>query len=177
MPPPSTALMRFAERFRRVQVEQLDWRKCVERYDRPGAVLYLDPPYHPDTRCKDRHNAYQHDLDASDHEELVRRAKLVRASVLVSGYPHPLYDWALAAAGFERHEFAHNSTAAPAARQIHPTTRRTTMRSRPSATTRQPAAAISPASRQGTRTLNRRAGKGDDPQRSCPGREPIRRRR
>jgi len=94
-----------------VQVEQLDWRKCIERYDRPGAVLYLDPPYHPDTRGKDRHNAYQHDLNASDHEELVRRVKLVRASVLVSGYPHPLYDWALAAAGFERHEFAHNSTA------------------------------------------------------------------
>jgi len=107
-------LARFAERFRRVQVEQLDWRKCLERYDRAGAVLYLDPPYHPDTRGNDRHNAYQHDLDASDHEELVRRVKLVRASVLVSGYPHPLYDWALAAAGFERHEFAHNSTAARA---------------------------------------------------------------
>jgi hypothetical protein len=36
---------------------------------------------------------------------------LVRASILVSGYPHPLYDRALAAAGFERHKFAHNSTA------------------------------------------------------------------
>jgi hypothetical protein len=77
-------------------------------------VLYLDPPYHPDTRGKDRHNAYQHDLDASDHEELIARVKLVRASVLVSGYPHPLYDRALAAAGFERDEFAHSSTAARA---------------------------------------------------------------
>ena len=104
-------LSRFAERFRRVQVEQLDWRKCLDRYDRPGTVLYLDPPYHPDARGRDHRNAYQHDLSAGDHEELVATVAELRASVLVSGYPHPLYDTVLAAAGFERHEFSHNSTA------------------------------------------------------------------
>lgn len=32
--------------------------------------------------------------------------------MLISGYRHPLYDRVLAAAGFERFEHAHNSTAA-----------------------------------------------------------------
>lgn len=36
----------------------------------------------------------------------------IDASVLMSGYPHPLYDRELTAAGLERHEHAHNSTAA-----------------------------------------------------------------
>ncbi len=105
-------LPRFAERFRRVQVDQLDWRDCLERYDRPGVVFYLDPPYHPDTRGRDRGNAYRHDLDAAGHEDLLDRVARLRGSVLISGYPHPLYDRALAGAGFERHEHAHNSTAA-----------------------------------------------------------------
>ena len=34
--------------------------------------------------------------------------------MLISGYPHPLYDRELATAGFERHELPHHSTAARA---------------------------------------------------------------
>ena len=75
-------------------------------------MFYLDPPYHPDTRGRDRGNAYRHDLDAAGHEDLLDRVAELRGSVLISGYPHPLYDRALAGAGFERHEHAHNSTAA-----------------------------------------------------------------
>jgi hypothetical protein len=43
---------------------------------------------------------------------LLARAVELKASVLISGYPHPLYDRVLEAAGFERYEHAHNSTAA-----------------------------------------------------------------
>jgi DNA adenine methylase len=107
-------LCRFAERLRRVQVDRLDWRACLDRYDRPGAAFYLDPPYHPDTRGRYRHNGYRHDLDADAHEQLIARVRELEASVLVSGYRHPLYDRELEAAGFERHEFAHHSTAARA---------------------------------------------------------------
>ena len=105
-------LERFAGRFRRVQVDQLDWRECLDRYDRPGAVFYLDPPYHPDTRGRDRGNGYRHDLDGTDHEHLLARITELEASVLISGYPHPLYERKLANAGFERHQHPHNSTAA-----------------------------------------------------------------
>jgi DNA adenine methylase len=33
------------ERLRTVLIENLDWRVCVERYDSPTTVMYLDPPY------------------------------------------------------------------------------------------------------------------------------------
>lgn len=33
------------ERMARVVIEQLQWRKFIQRYDRPGMLFYLDPPY------------------------------------------------------------------------------------------------------------------------------------
>jgi DNA adenine methylase len=43
-------IWRFVERMRLVQIENLDWRDCLDRYDDPDAVFYLDPPYVPETR-------------------------------------------------------------------------------------------------------------------------------
>ena len=37
----SSAHLRLAS----TQVEQLDWRECMRRYDRPHTLFYLDPPY------------------------------------------------------------------------------------------------------------------------------------
>lgn len=103
-------LERFAERFRSVQVDQLDWRDCIRRYDRGGVCFYLDPPYHPATRGRGRHSTYRHELTETDHAELVAVAIAIKGSVLVSGYDHDTY-LPLQDAGFERHEFAHHSTA------------------------------------------------------------------
>ncbi|WP_209790604.1 DNA adenine methylase [Ensifer adhaerens] len=33
------------ERLSGVVIENLDWREFIERYDRPGALFYIDPPY------------------------------------------------------------------------------------------------------------------------------------
>ena len=38
-------LLPIHERLRTVLIENLDWRDCVERYDSPTTVMYLDPPY------------------------------------------------------------------------------------------------------------------------------------
>ena len=38
-------LLPIHERLRTVLIENLDWRECLERYDSPSTVLYLDPPY------------------------------------------------------------------------------------------------------------------------------------
>ena len=32
-------------RLHQVTIERLDWTKCIERYDRPHTLFYLDPPY------------------------------------------------------------------------------------------------------------------------------------
>lgn len=106
-------LERFAERFRGVQVEHLDWRACLARYAGPEACFYIDPPYHPETRGERglrRNSAYAHELTAADHDDLVAAAIDLRGSVLISGYDHASYA-PLAAAGFERITFAHVSSA------------------------------------------------------------------
>jgi DNA adenine methylase len=106
-------LERFAERFRRVQIDHLDWRAVLPRYDGPGACFYLDRPYHPAT-CAERglscHSAYVHKLSIADHEDLVAAAIALRGSVLISGYDHEAYA-PLTSAGFKRFTFAHNSAA------------------------------------------------------------------
>jgi len=92
-----TKLERFvkiAARLRLVQIENLDWRAVLERYDGPETCFYLDPPYEPSTRRRYRQKgdkAYNHDLSALDHKELVDRVQALDASVLLSGYEHELY--------------------------------------------------------------------------------------
>ena len=72
-------LERFAQRMRGVQVEHLDWREMLRLYDCANACIYLDPPYHPETRSRvGRNHGYLHELTALDHEELV--AAVVEAS-------------------------------------------------------------------------------------------------
>jgi len=50
--PPRLNLLRMEEdlsqahlRLARVTIENLPWRECLRRYDRPGALFFLDPPY------------------------------------------------------------------------------------------------------------------------------------
>lgn len=49
---PTLNLLRIEEelseahlRLSQATIEQLDWSKCIERYDRPHTLFYLDPPY------------------------------------------------------------------------------------------------------------------------------------
>lgn len=80
----------FAERLRRVQVERLDWRACLDRYDAPGACLYVDPPYMPSTRSRGG-SGYRHELTVDDHADLVARLLTLDAAFVVSGYDHEVY--------------------------------------------------------------------------------------
>ena len=91
-------------------MEHLDWREVLDRYDGPSACFYLDPPYHPEARGRERHSSYVHELETPDHEDLVAAAIELEGSVLISGYDHPSYA-PLEAAGFERLEFDHQTTA------------------------------------------------------------------
>ncbi len=101
-------LERFAARFRGVQIEHLDWRELLARYDAPGACFYLDPPYHPETRSRiGRNHGYRFELTVQDHKELIATTLELKASVLLSGYEHHSYR-VLERAGFTRHEIPHH---------------------------------------------------------------------
>jgi DNA adenine methylase len=101
-------LHEFAERFRGVQVERLDWRDCLDRYDAPAACFYVDPPYVPETRSS---GGYRHELTMDDHAELVARLAELEGAAIVSGYDHELYD-GLELAGYDRRTYA-ATTGAP----------------------------------------------------------------
>lgn len=102
-------IWRFVERMRLVQIDNLDWRACLERYDHPDALFYLDPPYVPATR---RAGGYTHELTADDHAELVDRVIAIEGASIISGYDHPLYAPLVTGGGFTRHEWSVWSTAA-----------------------------------------------------------------
>jgi DNA adenine methylase len=101
-------LERFSHRLRGVQIEHLDWRELLDRYDAPGVCMYLDPPYHPQTRSRvGRNHGYRFELTEQDHDDLIARVLTLEAAVLLSGYDHPSYR-VLEQHGFTRTTIPHH---------------------------------------------------------------------
>ncbi len=76
------------ERMRKVQVENLCYRDILPRYDRENTLFYLDPPYVPDTRIN---GAYEKEMSADDHRELVTQLLKLRGMFILSGYRSDIY--------------------------------------------------------------------------------------
>lgn len=74
------------ERFKHVQIENLDWYDCVMDYDDPDTVFYLDPDY------VDTTGVYKHSMSIDDHRRMLDVIFSLEGFVAVSGYPNPLYD-------------------------------------------------------------------------------------
>ncbi len=72
------------ERLRNVIVERLDWRACIDRYDREGTVMYVDPPY-PNNGCNYAHNMRSWE----EHRELAARLNEARCRWIYSSYDSP----------------------------------------------------------------------------------------
>lgn len=91
-----------ARRLKDVSLECRDAFEVIDAFDRPGALMYVDPPYLLDLRSGVQ---YADEFGAiAQHERLLQRLVTSRSSVVISGYAHPLYEDLLA--GWERHEFA-----------------------------------------------------------------------
>lgn len=76
------------KRMQRVQIESLDWREVLSKYDSEKTLFYLDPPYILETRVN---GGYKHELEDVDHKELVDVLLNLRGKVILSGYEHPIY--------------------------------------------------------------------------------------
>lgn len=90
---------------RRVQGVVIENRPAIEimlQHDGPDTLHYVDPPYLPETRSTksrksgERYHAYRHEMTAGDHEALLEVLVSLKGMVVLSGYPSPMYEAALA---------------------------------------------------------------------------------
>lgn len=94
-------LLPAADRLQGVSIECKPALDVIESYDRPGVVMYVDPPY---LGATGRSIGYSREMTATaEHEALLERLARCEAHVILSGYAHPIYDTALA--GWSRHTF------------------------------------------------------------------------
>lgn len=72
------------KRLSTVIIENLDWKSCIDRYDRTTTVMYIDPPY-PGNKCNYAHNM----KEWQSHWELAERLKATQCQWLLSSYDIP----------------------------------------------------------------------------------------
>lgn len=80
----------IAERLRGVEIHNKPALSVIEMYDEPGALLYCDPPYLPNTRTSPK--AYGVEMSENDHIALALALRQFKGKVALSGYPSALYD-------------------------------------------------------------------------------------
>lgn len=83
------ALPLIIERLQGVVIENRDYRSVMEAHDSSSTLHYVDPPYLPETRGKDRD--YRFELSEDDHVEMGRFLATMKGVVIVSGYESALY--------------------------------------------------------------------------------------
>lgn len=88
-------LLAVIERLQGVVIESKDAKAVMAAHDGPETLHYVDPPYVFATRA-DAGSDYNHELTDDDHGELLSFLNTLGGKVVLSGYPHPLYDEALA---------------------------------------------------------------------------------
>jgi DNA adenine methylase len=90
-----------AERLRGVSLECRDALDVIAAFDRPGCLMYVDPPYLGTTRNREQYaNEF---MDAEQHEELLEALTACESMIVLSGYDSDLYADQLT--GWEAHRF------------------------------------------------------------------------
>jgi DNA adenine methylase len=98
--PPRLNLLRMEEdlsqahlRLARVTVENLPWRECIARYDRPEALFFLDPPYW-------RVTGYGGTFGREEYDGLASAMRTMKGRAMLTINDHP--EMRTAFAGFRR---------------------------------------------------------------------------
>lgn len=87
------AMDAIIERLRGVVIENRNAVEVMIQHDTPETLHYLDPPYVKDTRYKgSKTKVYKHELEDSDHEELLSVANKMKGFVVISGYDNEIYN-------------------------------------------------------------------------------------
>lgn len=78
-----------AARLAGVQIENVDYRQCIDRYDNLDSLIFFDPPYVKQTRTVQ--SMYVFEWSDEQHAEAARLLRQRSGYVVVSGYACPLY--------------------------------------------------------------------------------------
>lgn len=105
-----------AERFRRINVENLSYPQVIDRYDSYETCFYCDPPYIGAQRTSNGH--YTHEMDRASHLYLLGQLRTIKGQAVVSMYPDDMYEkelrgWRLIK--IDRKSQIHNSSQADTA--------------------------------------------------------------
>lgn len=82
-------ILQTAERLRQVQIECRPALEVIKRHRYPNVLIYADPPYVLSTRTAKQ---YRHEMNDTDHIELLEALEDHPGPVLLSGYACELYD-------------------------------------------------------------------------------------
>jgi DNA adenine methylase len=85
------SLQAVSRRFEAVVIESRPALDVIQRYDRPGTLFYVDPPYLHSLRNM-RFGTYRHEMSDEDHRALAASLQAIRGTAIVSGYRSELYD-------------------------------------------------------------------------------------
>lgn len=88
------ALNEIIRRLAGVVIENRDAKRVMSAHDSADTLHYVDPPYVFSTRA-DLAKDYVHEMTDDDHAELLDFVRQLSGMVVLSGYPHDLYDAAL----------------------------------------------------------------------------------
>ena len=80
-------IMQLHERLKDVTIENLDWKHCIELYDSPNTLFYVDPPYFGK-------NLYRFKFTEKDHKLLRDILYNVKGKFILSYYLLPvILEW------------------------------------------------------------------------------------
>lgn len=78
------------DRLKCAEIENREAIDVIKHFqDDPDCLLYVDPPYVLKTRSG---AMYEHEMNDSDHIEMLDALDVHSGPVALSGYAHPLYD-------------------------------------------------------------------------------------
>jgi len=98
------ALELIRERLGQVMIYERDAFDFIALMGCEDCLLYIDPPYHPDTRARAHLGSrYVVEFDEQQHDRLIQFLPSQRCMMVLSGYPHVSYD-PLEKAGWRRVE-------------------------------------------------------------------------
>ena len=86
-------LLAVVQRLKQAEIRNRDALEVIEYYNAPDTLLYVDPPYILSTRLSEGH--YEYEMTDDQHVQMLEVLNRHTGPVVLSGYPHSIYDDAL----------------------------------------------------------------------------------